>query len=374
MSPLVCLDAGFSRGFDCPFGWVEPGVHLRVESPEAVIETLSELESRCARGAYAVVALNFEAAHCLMTRPKHFQARHHSVPLLEAWLFQTPPQALTVGEAPANTPWPLWESPDRGAYAQAFTAIQEAIAEGVCYQVNHTFRMRGRMQASPWALYQQTGQTQPAHYGGFVDFGARQIVSRSPELFLAKRGQRLRAEPMKGTAARHADPHQDTVVLQTLLDDPKMQAENLMIVDLIRNDLSQVAVSGSVSVPALFSAQSLKSVHQVSSTVEAELAENQGLVSMLSALFPCGSVIGAPKAQALQLIQDLEADARGLYTGSLGLLEPSGDFTWSVAIRTLEVDGESVTLGLGSGLVADSDLESEWQECLLKGRFAGVGS
>lgn len=372
MHPLVCLDAGFSDAFGGAFGWRSGGELLAAQSEADLPRALKAIEGACAEGAYAVVALRFEAAHALMRLPKHYRIQHAQSPLLQAWVFQSAPEALQVGAPSDASSLPRWHAPDRAAYARAFAAVQEAIAEGVCYQVNHTFRMRGETDQSGWSLYQQTCQTQPAQYGAFIDFGERQIVSRSPELFVAKRGSRLRAEPMKGTAARDPEARRDEAVLASLLNDPKMQAENLMIVDLIRNDLSQVAVAHSVTVPALFSAQSLKSVHQVSSTVEAELADGHGLRDILAALFPCGSVIGAPKAQALQLIQDLEADPRGVYTGSLGLIEPNGDFTWSVAIRTLEVEGSQVTLGLGSGLVADSELESEWQECLLKGRFAGV--
>jgi anthranilate/para-aminobenzoate synthase component I len=151
-----------------------------------------------------------------------------------------------------------------------------------------------------------------------------------------------------------------------------MQSENLMIVDLIRNDLSRVSEPHSVKVSRLFEPRSLKSVHQVSSVIESTAARNIETAQLIQALFPCGSVVGAPKAKAFELIQQLEADKRGVYTGSLGLIEPSGDLTLSVAIRTIEQTDTSVVLGLGSGLVADSVLDGEWQECLLKGRFAGV--
>lgn len=145
-----------------------------------------------------------------------------------------------------------------------------------------------------------------------------------------------------------------------------------MIVDLIRNDLSRVSEPHSVRVSRLFEPRTLSSVHQVSSVIESTLRSDIDPCALIKALFPCGSVVGAPKAKAFELIQMLESDTRGVYTGSLGLMEPSGDMTFSVAIRTIEQRGEQVVLGLGSGLVADSDLQDEWAECLLKGRFAGV--
>lgn len=372
MHPIVCLDSGFSKDFTEPFGWHHGGRLIRADSGADLAEALLTLEQAVASGSHVVFALGYEATPWLMELPGKFRVRHHSEPLLEACIFDGPPEPIVVGEADPGAPWPTWQKPDRLAYCQAFDAIMEAIQGGMCYQVNHTFRVHGTMTASPWTLYQQTSASQPAMYGGFIDFGSRQLVSRSPELFVKKRGDLLRAEPMKGTAPRDQDPIRDQQMLDALLSDPKMQAENLMIVDLIRNDLSRIARSHSVTVPALFAERSLRSVHQVSSVVDARVDEQLSLTALLAALFPCGSVVGAPKAEAAQMIQTLEAEPRGIYTGCIGCMTPDGDLTLSVAIRTLEVRGQSVTLGLGSGLVADSTLTSEWQECLLKGRFAGV--
>ena len=221
-------------------------------------------------------------------------------------------------------------------------------------------------------MYRTLLKNQPADYGGFLNFGDTQILSGSPELFLEKRSNQLRSEPMKGTSPRHQDSSIDDALLDTLLSDTKMQAENLMIVDLIRNDLSRVSEQHSVNVTRLFEPRPLKSVHQVSSVVESTISEDVGAKHLIQALFPCGSVVGAPKAKAFELIQELEADQRGIYTGSLGLIEPDGDLTLSVAIRTIEQQASNLVLGLGSGLVADSVLLDEWQECLLKGKFAGI--
>ena len=372
MQPIVCLDPGFSETATSAFGWMQAGRRVTVTDPDALKPALDAIAAEAAMGHYVVFTLAFEACAVLMSMPDGFQMRHTASPLLEALVFDTPPEPISVNPSIALHEMPRWSPPDATQYATAFAEIQDAITAGVCYQINHTFRLHGQYAGDPWALYQWLCGTQPALYGGYLQMDHHQVLSRSPELFVKKRGTHLRSEPMKGTAQRFADPVQDQNALDTLRNDPKMQAENLMIVDLIRNDLSKVATAKSVHVPELFATRSLKSVHQISSVVDARLADGVGLSQLLEALFPCGSVVGAPKAKALELIQQLESDPRGLYTGSLGYLEPNGDLTLSVAIRTLELHGQQAVLGLGSGLVADSELDAEWAECLLKGRFAGV--
>lgn len=372
MQPIVCLDSGFSNDGSTAFGWRHAGQYRVVDHASDLSGALEELADQAAAGRHVVFTLAFEASALLMQMPERFSMRHQTPHLLEAMIFDQPPEPMVVDPIDTFEAPPQWSQPNYAAYEQAFQTIQDAIASGVCYQINHTFRLQGTYEDDPWMLYRWLCSTQPALYGGYVRFGQRQVLSRSPELFIKKRGSAVRSEPMKGTAQRFADPIEDQRSLDILRNDPKMQAENLMIVDLIRNDLSKVAKPQSVRVPELFATRSLKSVHQISSIVDAELNQDVGLLSLLSALFPCGSVVGAPKTKALELIQALEDDARGLYTGSLGYLEPTGDLTLSVAIRTLELEGGQATLGLGSGLVADSELQAEWAECLLKGRFAGV--
>ncbi len=371
MHPTVYLDSGFFKD-SRPAGWLEPGRHVRVTDASQLIESLKSLESMQRAGAWVVVALAYEAGWVLMDLPANLKPRHQPDIWLDAWVFEADPEPIVLGE-PESDAFPAWCEADHAVYVKALNQVREAIASGVCYQVNQTFQLLGTSSIDPWMLYQTLIRHQPADYGGFIDWPGRQILSRSPELFVKKRGDWLRSEPMKGTAPRSGDPARDAEILKTLLADPKMHAENLMIVDLIRNDLSRVAEAGSVSVPTLFESRPLKSVHQVSSVVEARVKADQSVVDILRALFPCGSVVGAPKAKAFELIQALEDAPRGIYTGSVGVLEPGGDFTWSVAIRTLDQRGDTVQLGLGSGVVADSETEAEWTECLLKGRFAGVG-
>jgi anthranilate/para-aminobenzoate synthase component I len=371
MQPRVYLDSGFFKDHQ-PAGWHDGGRHLRVTDASQLITTLESLEAMQRAGCWVVMALAYEAGWVLMDLPAELTPRHQPDIWLDAWVFESDPEPIGVNDALEDA-FPTWHTPNHARYAAALDQVREAIASGVCYQINQTFQLEGVSTIDPWRLYQILMTRQPAEYGGFIAWPERQVLSRSPELFIQKRGDRLRSEPMKGTAARADDAADDARIRDALLADPKMHAENLMIVDLIRNDLSRVAQPGSVSVPALFESRPLKSVHQVSSIVEARVREDQRLVDILRALFPCGSVVGAPKAKAFEMIQDLEHTPRGIYTGSLGVLEPGGDFTWSVAIRTIDQRGHAVQLGLGSGVVADSDADAEWAECLLKGRFAGVG-
>ena len=371
MHPIVCLDRGFSSRFDTEFGWLSKGIEFQVDHSDQLKSGLRYLAGQAREGAWVVFTLNYEAAFHLMDLPKHVAETQPSKTYLKAYIYSEAPQPIAVDQAPA-TQFPHWETPDFAHYRNAFKQIQDAIQAGVCYQVNHTFRLYGQSDIPPWDLYRTLLETQPANYGAFIDFKEHQVLSRSPELFVEKRGDHLRSEPMKGTAARDSDEGKDQFILEQLLSDTKMQAENLMIVDLIRNDLSRVSKPHSVQVSRLFEPRSLKSVHQVSSVIESTLQSKVDSSQLIEALFPCGSVVGAPKAKAFELIQKLEPDQRELYTGSVGFLEPSGDMTLSVAIRTVEQSGSRVQLGLGSGLVADSSLEEEWNECLLKGCFCGV--
>jgi len=253
---------------------------------------------------------------------------------------------------------------DEQGHAAAVNRIRDYISAGDCYQVNLTFPLRFEWFGQPLALYARLRERQPVRYGGFVGDDEGGIVSLSPELFLEKRGERLLTRPMKGTAARPLDP-------AVLLSSAKDRAENLMIVDLLRNDLGRVATAGSVTVDRLFDIEDYPTVWQMVSEVSARVP-GVGLGDILRALFPCGSITGAPKIRAMQIVAELEAAPRGLYTGALGWIAPSGDFRLNVAIRTLELAPDHTgKLGIGSGIVADSLAMAEWCECQLKAGFLG---
>jgi para-aminobenzoate synthetase/4-amino-4-deoxychorismate lyase len=254
-------------------------------------------------------------------------------------------------------------SVSRDAYEQAIAAVQEALHAGDSYQINYTFRLAFDVFGSIVGLYRRLRERQPVRYGALIALpDGRDVLSCSPELFIQRQGDVLRARPMKGTAPRSADP-------EWLRLDPKNRAENVMIVDLLRNDMSRVAVTGSVQVPRLFSVEPYKSVWQMTSTVEARLLPNTTFADILRALLPCGSITGAPKHKTMQLIDALESTPRGIYTGAIGWLEKSRDFCLSVPIRTLEIQHGRGKMGVGGGIVLDSVAADEFEECQLKARF-----
>jgi len=298
--------------------------------------------------------------------------------------------ALVFDEAVAEAPWP---APDeaappasvlsttprmaRGDYLAQVRRIRDLIAAGELYQINYTQPLDVALQGDPEQLYRRIAARNPVAHAAYVRDGARTVLSFSPELFVARRGTRLVTRPMKGTAPRHPDPAEDRRQGEALLASPKDRAENLMIVDLLRNDLGRLAMPGSVRVDALFTLERYPTVWTLTSTVSAE-APQASLAQVLAALFPCGSITGAPKIAAMRRIRQMEPGPRGLYCGSIGWLAPDGDFSLNVAIRTLVLAEDAGTqpvrrgvYHVGGGIVHDSDPEQEWQECHWKARILG---
>ncbi|MDP9044003.1 MAG: aminodeoxychorismate synthase component I [Pseudomonadota bacterium] len=299
---------------------------------------------------------------------------------VDAWLGRFDPSGVVPPAGLMN----FRPEVDRAGFSRAIDAIQASIGAGETYQVNHTYRMNGAAFGSPWALYRQLRARQDVAYGAFIGLprgsAISHVLSLSPELFLRHRGGRLTARPMKGTAARAATAADDEAAARGLATDAKNRAENLMIVDLLRNDLGRVAQVGSVHVPELFRVEAYATVHQMTSTVQARLRPAVGMPQLLRAVFPCGSITGAPKVRTMELIAGLEHSPRGLYCGAIGWVDAPaaaarvGDFCLSVAIRTLTL-GEAVEglrpacLGVGAGIVSDSRADDEFDECRLKARF-----
>ncbi|MEI2417440.1 aminodeoxychorismate synthase component I [Orrella sp. JC864] len=288
--------------------------------------------------------------------------------------------ALVYRRHTEETPWPapdLYPPPQVASvrarvapdtYRANVRRIAEWIAAGELYQVNYTMPLDVTVQGPAPELYAQLASRHPSAHAAYIEDAGRTVLSFSPELFLARQGSLLRTRPMKGTAPRHADPEQDAASARALQASEKNRAENLMIVDLLRNDLGRVARPGSVRVRGLFELERYASVWTLTSTIEAE-APGAGLGEILRALFPCGSVTGAPKIAAMRRIRELEPQPRGLYCGSIGWLAPDGDFSLNVAIRTLVLSTpDSGTYHAGGGIVADSDPALEWEECEWKSR------
>jgi len=280
------------------------------------------------------------------------------------------------------------ESVTPDEFDAAIAAVHEALRAGESYQINYTYRLKFDVFGSPLGLFRRLRARQPVHFGALIALPAdRWIVSCSPELFIEKTGARLRTRPMKGTTARGRTPEQDARAEAFLRSDPKNRAENLMIVDLLRNDVSRVAKIGSVQVPALFSIEPYPSIWAMTSTIEADLIDGASFADIMRALFPCGSITGAPKHRTMELIDEIETTPRGLYTGTIGWYDapsdstpgaphPCGDFCLSVTIRTLTLDvpNEATglragTMGVGGGIVLDSVAADELAECRLKAKF-----
>ncbi len=275
---------------------------------------------------------------------------------------------------------------DLSTFTKAIERIHEAIRAGETYQVNHTYRLHAQSYGSPVALYRRLRARQPVAFGAFIELPAAadgqpsHILSCSPELFLRHEAGELTTRPMKGTAARADSPAADLDAAQRLALDPKARAENLMIVDLLRNDLGRIAQTGSVRVSGLFAVEPYASMFQMTSTVHAQVRPDVGFGDVLRAVFPCGSITGAPKHHTMALIAQLERSPRGLYCGAIGWIEaPQGDarlgrFCLSVAIRTLTLGAphgglRALRLGVGAGIVLDSRVDDEFEECALKARF-----
>ncbi len=344
---------------------------------------LDRLRAARGRGLHAAGWIGYEAGYALEPRLAPLAPPPGDLPLLWFGLFAQAEQASPADLLP--DPAGGWMGPPRpgvtrAAYDAAFARVAEWIAAGDIYQANLSFRAAVPFAGHPLALYARLRAASAAAWGGLCFTGAHWLLSCSPELFFTIAGDALTARPMKGTVRRRLSPANDAAAAIALAADEKQRAENLMIVDLLRNDLARVAAPGSVAVPALFTVESYPTLHTLTSTVTATLANGRDAVDALAALFPCGSVTGAPKVRAMEVIASVEADPRGPYCGAVGLLSPDGDAAFNVAIRTLvmkadvaEVGRGDATLGLGSAVVADSDAGGEYRECLAKGAFVTAG-
>jgi len=343
--------------------------------------TFQAIETAADSGKWLALAADYELGYELEPALRRQRSTEH--PLLTALVFEhmlplahneadefiaaqitaLPPQARVTGIAG------LQPSLSETDFNAAIARVRAYIEAGDCYQVNFTYALNFDTYGAPLALYAKLRRAQPVRYGAFVQTPQQAILSLSPELFLERRGERLTSRPMKGTTSRGATPAEDAAQSARLAASAKDQAENLMIVDLVRSDMGRIATPGGVRVERLFEIETYPTLLQMVSTVSAQ-PHQRALSGIFPALFPCGSVTGAPKIRAMQIIQELENTPRGLYTGALGWLEPGGDFRFNVPIRTLVLDEHKRgKLGIGSGIVYDSDAASEFAECRMKGHF-----
>jgi para-aminobenzoate synthetase component 1 len=255
---------------------------------------------------------------------------------------------------------------DRARYGRAFERIQHYIREGDCYQVNLTQRFSAYCAGNPWSAYQLLRHYNPAPFSAYLHYPQVRILSSSPERFLKVEDGLVETKPIKGTRPRSSDPQQDAAHAEELAASLKDRAENLMIVDLLRNDIGKCCVPGSVHVPKLFDVESYATVHHLVSTVRGRLAEGQGAVDLLRGCFPGGSITGAPKIRSMEIIEELEPHRRGVYCGSIGYIGFDGNMDTNIAIRTLAHSDGTIRFWAGGGIVVDSDPDLEYQECYHK--------
>ncbi|CUH62921.1 Para-aminobenzoate synthase component 1 [Thalassovita autumnalis] len=331
---------------------------------------LAAVDAALAAGKWVAGYASYELGYALEPRLAPLMPEGRHLPLLSFGIYDTPVAAgpLPVGGGLQNLR-PRW---DAARYRRAFDAVHGFIGAGDIYQANLTFPIDARAEGGAEAIYGSLMAQQPVGYGALVlpDRGPA-ILSRSPELFFRTSVEgAIETRPMKGTQPRSADPVEDQRNRDFLATDEKNRAENLMIVDLLRNDISRVAEAGSVKVPELFKVESYATVHQMVSKVVAELRPGVTLSEIFTALFPCGSITGAPKLRSMQILRDLEPWPRDIYCGAIGWAAPDGRSEFNVAIRTVMLEGDAARLNVGGGVVWDSTATSEYEEALWKSRFA----
>jgi len=381
-APYILLENSLDTGDDArSYLFTKPKKWITCTDGAALEGAFREIDAAVAEGFHAAGWIAYEAGYWLEPKLAPLRRLHpEGASLLRFGIFDAPqvfdPRELEAFWFSRNEGTQEFEvsdirlALDEADYVKRIEAVKDYLAAGDIYEANFTLPCHFRVDGNLEALHRQIRQSQRVPYGAVLAMGEETILSYSPELFVEKRGTRLSARPMKGTSARGFTAQGDEVLRQELRSDVKQRAELLMIVDLLRNDLGRLARVGSVNVTNPYNVEAYRTVLQMTSTVNGEVDADLSLATTVRSLFPCGSITGAPKIRAMEIIAELEAQPRGVYTGAIGFVTPERDFTFSVPIRTLRIgsDGTGV-LGVGSGIVADSDPAAEYRECRLKASF-----
>ena len=371
--PDPTADGAVLKALRCTFE--TPCQTLVAHRPEQVAPLLDRVEQLAHQGLWCVGYLRFEAASAF---DRALITHHADGPLAWFGVFdqagpwpedQVPQLQPTSPTIQSTTEVHWYPALTRADFDANMARIHQGIAAGAFYQVNYTAALHGDFSGDPRQLFARLQRAQPGGFAAYIDTGDEQILSVSPELFFDWQDGRILTRPMKGTAPRGATAQEDLALAQGLVTSAKERAENVMIVDLLRNDLSRVALPHSVEVPALFKVQSLPTVLQMVSDVCARTRAGTTLAEVFAALFPCGSVTGAPKVRAMQAICELEPESRGVYCGSMGVVRPGGHATFNVAIRTVTLRGNQARCGVGSGITWDAQTDTEWREWQTKTGF-----
>ncbi|MDP6775485.1 MAG: aminodeoxychorismate synthase component I, partial [Candidatus Latescibacteria bacterium] len=370
MSPIVRLESHNRQRESRSFAFGGFRRKVSASQPEEVVPALQEVIREVGGGRHAAGYLSYEAASGL--DPVLTTRASGALPLVWFGIFdrreEADPEALDSGAAYALSEWKPTTS--REDYDRSIQRIRAYIEAGDTYQVNHTIRMEAAFSGDPVSFYRDLCRSQRASYCAYLDLGRHKVLSASPELFFSLEEGVLTTRPMKGTRPRGRWESEDLALADQLRSAEKDRAENLMIVDLLRNDLGRVADTGSVSVPALWEVERYETVWQMTSTVTARLKRGVGTSDILRALFPCGSVTGAPKVRTMEIIAELETSPRGVYTGSIGYISPGPEIAFNVAIRTVWIDTDAgrAEFGVGGGITYDSSESGEYAECMVKAR------
>lgn len=359
--------------------FAEPREILVARTATELDHALDRLEEVRHEGLWSAGYLSYEAGYHLEPALADLTGGTLETPLLNFGIFDAPVDERDFPDLIRPAPHadaqlgdfaPGW---DFATYKDRFDRLHRHLMQGDIYQANLTFPIRARWEGEPIALFDALTARQPVRYGACVELGGPAIVSRSPELFFRVDEEGfIETHPMKGTAPRREDPAADALEVELLRTSEKTLAENRMIVDLLRNDISRISRTGTLHEPSLFEVETYPTLHQMISRVRARLLRDRSIRDIFTALFPCGSITGAPKISAMRILRELEETPRQAYCGAIGFIAPGGTMRFSVAIRTLSLfDNGRATFNVGGGIVLDSDARAEYDEALLKARFAG---
>ena len=353
----------------------EPARIISAYAPENFFAALEVAQEAHDSGKWLAGYFSYEAGYLLEPKLRPILPEGRRAPLICLGVFDGPSDAGLPGFRKPVTNGPIFDARAAWSFAdyeRRFARLHRHLREGDCYQANLTFPVTAQWSGDPLDAFDALVERQPVKYGALVSLGDPVVLSRSPELFFEINAEgMIETHPMKGTAPRGKTKAEDRKLREFLRNDEKNQAENRMIVDLLRNDISLISEVGTLEVPELFRIETYPTVHQMVSRVRARLLPDLTIARIFAALFPCGSITGAPKIRAMEILRELEGVPRDVYCGAIGWIAPGGTMRFSVAIRTISLfpDGEAI-YNIGGGIVFDSTAEAEYEECLLKARYA----
>ena len=363
--PLLAFEFADSNGKIKPLTFQNPIKVIRADKIDEVLPCFQLVQDAVDNGYYAAGFLSYESAAAFESAYRIKEGS--TMPLLWFGIFSEPLHHSITGTDPYTlTEWK--PSVDMDDYNQSILSIKQSIESGDTYQTNYTIRLNSHFQGDDIAYFEKLKSAQASNYCAYINTHEHSILSASPELFFHLKGDKITTRPMKGTIKRGKSAAEDEANAKWLYESEKNRAENLMIVDLLRNDLGMIAEPGTVSVPKLFEIEQYPTVHQMTSTITAQVSTNTKVVDIFKALFPCGSITGAPKISTMNIISDLEQEPREVYCGAIGFITPNNEAIFNVPIRTVMIEHQSgqATYGVGGGITWDSTTDGEYQEILAK--------